>query len=50
MTDDDRPSPTELELLARSLAIDGSLGRHDAAVLSDALRRLAAIDRAMLRE
>ena len=45
MTDDDRPSPAELEQLARSLAIDGSLGRHDAQVVAEALRRLAAIER-----
>jgi hypothetical protein len=44
MTDDDdhRPSPTDLEQLARSLAMDGSLGRHDAQLAAEALRELAA--------
>ena len=43
--DDDRPSPTELEQLARSISMDGSVGRHDAQVIAAALRRVARIDR-----
>jgi hypothetical protein len=41
MDDDDRIPPHELEQLARSLSIDGSLGRHDAQLAAQALRRLA---------
>lgn len=42
--DDDRPTPSDLEQLARSLSLDGSVGRRDAQVIADALRRLARID------
>ncbi len=46
MTDDhDQPTPTDLEQLARSISMDGSVGRHDAQTIADALRRLAAIER-----
>jgi hypothetical protein len=45
MTDDDRPTPGELDQLARSLAMDGSLGRRDALRVADALQRLAKIER-----
>ena len=38
MTDDDLPSPAELEQLARSLAMDGSLGRDDAQPVAEVLR------------
>jgi hypothetical protein len=45
MTDDDeRLSPTDLEQLARSLAMDGSLGQHDSQAAAAALRELARID------
>ena len=43
--DDDRPTPEGLEQLARSLAMDGSLGRRDArrvAVTSPPADRLGA--------
>jgi hypothetical protein len=36
MDDDDRIPPHELEQLARSLSLDGSLGRHDAPVAAQA--------------
>jgi hypothetical protein len=42
--DDERPTPTDLEQLARSISMDGSVGRHDAQVIAEALRRLARID------
>jgi len=42
--DDDRPSPTDLEQLARSISMDGSVGRRDAQVIAQALRRLAKIE------
>ena len=46
MTDhDDRPTPTDLEQLARSITMDGSVGRRDAQVIAEALRRLARIER-----
>ncbi len=42
MTDDhDQPTPTDLEQLARSITMDGSVGRHDAQTIAEALRRLA---------
>ena len=41
MTHDDLPDPAELEQLARSLAMDGSLGRHDAIVVAEVLRWVA---------
>ncbi len=48
--EDDRIPPHELEQLARSLSIDGSLGRRDAQVVAQALRRLARIDGATQRQ
>ncbi len=44
MDDDDRIPPHELEQLARSLSIDGSLGRHDAQLAVQALQRLARFE------
>lgn len=44
MTNDDDLSPDELEQLARSLSMDGSLGRNDAQRVGSALRRLARLD------
>lgn len=44
--DDDQPTPTDLEQLARSISMDGSVGRHDAQVIAEALRRLPAMERA----
>ncbi|MDW3212612.1 MAG: hypothetical protein R8G01_01335 [Ilumatobacteraceae bacterium] len=41
MTDDELPPPHELEQLARSLSMDGALGRHDAQVVADVLRWVA---------
>lgn len=41
MTDDDLPTAAELEQLARSLAMDGSLGRDDAQVVAEVLRWVA---------
>ena len=41
MTDDDLPTAVELEQLARSLAMDGSLGRDDAQVVAEVLRWVA---------
>lgn len=41
MTDDELLPPHELEQLARSLSMDGALGRHDAQVVSDVLRWVA---------
>lgn len=51
MTTDNDYEPTipELEQLARSLAMDGSLGRHDAQRAANALRELAQIRRTTLR-
>lgn len=40
--DDDTPTPDELEQLARSLAMDGSLGRNDAQRVAEVLRHVAA--------
>lgn len=49
--DDDRPMPSELEQLARSLSLDGNVGRRDALVIAEQLRRLARLDReSSLRE
>lgn len=42
--DDDRIPPHELEQLARCLSIDGSLGRRDAQLVAQALRRLARLE------
>jgi hypothetical protein len=44
MTDDHDATPTadELEQLARSLAMDGSLGRRDALRVAEVLREVAA--------
>lgn len=42
---DDIPTADDLEQLARSLSMDGSLGRHDAQTIAEALRRMARIDR-----
>lgn len=44
MDDSDRIPPHELEQLACSLSIDGSLGRHDALLAAQALRRLARLE------
>ncbi len=38
------PDDYELEQLARSLSIDGSLGRHDTQLAAQALRRLARFE------
>lgn len=48
--DDDRPTPSELEQLARSLSLDGSVGRRDALVIAEQLRRLARIDSTFARQ
>lgn len=45
-----QPTPDELEDPARWVAVNGHLCRHDSAVIADALRRSAAINRAMLDE
>ena len=42
MSDDNEPTADELEQLAQSLAIDGSLGRADTLRVVDVLRALAA--------
>jgi hypothetical protein len=39
--DEDYPTPEELEQLARSLAMDGSLGRRDALRVAAVLREVA---------
>jgi hypothetical protein len=41
LDDDDQPTPEELERLARSLAMDGSLGRLDALRVAAVLREVA---------
>ena len=41
MTDDELPPPHELEQLARSLTMDGALGRRDAQVVAGVLRQVA---------
>ncbi|HSJ91135.1 MAG TPA: hypothetical protein VK917_03650 [Ilumatobacter sp.] len=41
-TDDDELTPDELEQIARSLAMDGSLGRADAQRAATVLREAAA--------
>ena len=41
MTNDGIPTADELEQLARSLAMDGSLGRHDAQRVADVLLEVA---------
>lgn len=46
---DNEPTPEDLEQLARSLAMSGSLGEHNRQVAAEALRRLAEIERAMRR-
>ena len=43
--DGDTPTPDELEQLARSLAMDGSLGQRDAQRVADVLREVAAKQR-----
>jgi hypothetical protein len=40
--DDDNLTADELHQLARSLAMDGSLGRHDAQRVADVLLEVAA--------
>jgi hypothetical protein len=45
MTNDDTPTPDELEQLARSLAMDGALGRADAQRVAAVLREVAARQR-----
>ena len=42
MTNDDTLTADELEQLARSLAMDGSLGRYDAQRVADVLPEVAA--------
>jgi hypothetical protein len=43
------PTPEELEQLARSVAMSAQLGDRDRQDVIDALRRLAAIDKAKRR-
>ena len=45
MTDDNEPTAEELDQLAQSFAVDGSLGRADTLRVVDALRALAAARR-----
>jgi len=45
----DAPTPEDLEQLARSLAMAPVLGQRDRQDVIDALRRLAAIDKAKRR-
>ena len=45
MTDTDRPTGPELEQLAMSLAMDGSLGRRDALRVAEVLREVARRER-----
>ena len=45
MTDDNEPTADELDQLAQSLAIDGSLGRADTLRVVEVLRALAAARR-----
>ena len=47
--DDATASPEELERIARSLSMDGSLGRADTMAAVEALRRLADIERSRRR-
>ena len=42
---DDHPTADELEQLARSLSLDGSLGRRDALRVAEVLERLATRQR-----
>ena len=46
MTDDNEPTADEIDQLAQSLAIDGSLGRADTQRVVEVLRALAAERRA----
>ena len=45
MTDDHEPTADELDQLAQSLAVDGSLGRADTLRIVEVLRALAAARR-----
>jgi hypothetical protein len=46
----DRVTPEELERLARSIAMSPGLGQRDRLTVSDALRRLAEVERRPLEQ
>jgi hypothetical protein len=47
MTDDNEPTADELEQLAQSLAVDGSLGRADTLRVVEVLRASATVRRGL---